>query len=262
MTRPALTTGGPEQGSGDTDMTTREQQLTEAFVALSDTLADDVDPLTLLDRLVRHSVALTSIDAAGIMLLNARGQLRPAVATEHTVELTEMWQAQILQGPCVDAYVSGIAVHAIDLPAHHERWPQFVPLAAAAGYESAHALPLLACGRPIGALNLLARHPTALDGTETRLLRALTDVTTTALMTWDRDPPRPDDITTRTQTALAGKAVFDTATGMLAATAAITPHQAGLRLIAHAERHHRRPTDLADDLVQRRITPDSILNKK
>ncbi|CAM5265505.1 GAF and ANTAR domain-containing protein [Streptomyces avidinii] len=242
-------------------MNTRERQLTEAFVALSDTLADEVDALVLLGRLTRHSVALTRIDAAGVMLVNSRGHLRPAIATEHTLELTEMWQAQIRQGPCIDAFNQGIPVHADDLEADRDRWPDFVPLALTAGYRSAHAVPLIAQCQTIGALNLLVGRPTPLDEAETHLLRALADVATTALMTWKKDGLRSEDIVTSTQAVLSGKAVFDTATGMLAATADITPAQAARHLSAFADRHHQRPTEIAADIVQRRITPQAVLGE-
>ncbi|MFJ3960795.1 GAF and ANTAR domain-containing protein [Streptomyces sp. NPDC090036] len=260
MTEPAPTRG-PEEGSSETGMNTRERQLTEAFVALSDTLAEEVDGLVLLGRLTRHSVALTGIDAAGVMLVNSRGHLRPTTATEHTVELTEMWQAQIRQGPCIDAFNQGVPVHADELEADRDRWPDFVPLALTAGYRSAHAVPLIVRGETIGALNLLAQRPTRLGEAETRMLRALADVTTTALMTWKKDSLRAEDIATRTQAVLSGKAVFDTATGMLAATADITPAQAARHVTAFAERHHQRPTDIAADVVRRRITPGALLGE-
>ncbi|MFJ9078810.1 GAF and ANTAR domain-containing protein [Streptomyces sp. NPDC102278] len=239
--------------------TSREQQLTEAFVALSDTLGDDVDPLVLLGRLIHHSVALTPIDAAGVMLVNARGGLRSAITTEHATELTEVWQAQIRQGPCIEAFTTGMPVHAIDLDTQVDRWPDFVPVARAAGYHSAHALPLSLQGQNIGALNLLGRHPTPLTAQETHLLRAMADVATTAVLTWDRQTLRPQDVTTRTQAALSGKAVFDIASGMLAATVDSTPAEAGLQLHAYAARHHQRPTDVADRLVHRTLDPQAVL---
>lgn len=64
------------------------------------------------------------------------------------------------QGSCIDAFDQGVQVHPIDLEAHHDRWPAFPPLGLAAGYRSAHAVPSIARGRPIGALNLLGRLPT------------------------------------------------------------------------------------------------------
>uniref|UniRef100_A0AAU2UXB8 Uncharacterized protein n=1 Tax=Streptomyces sp. NBC_00003 TaxID=2903608 RepID=A0AAU2UXB8_9ACTN len=47
---------------------TREQQLAQAFVSLSDTYAHDLDPVLLLDRLTAHCVHLVGADAAGVMV--------------------------------------------------------------------------------------------------------------------------------------------------------------------------------------------------
>ncbi|MER7951909.1 GAF and ANTAR domain-containing protein [Streptomyces sp. NPDC096079] len=237
----------------------REQAITEAFVSLTDTVADDVDPITLLRRLVDHCVHLTSMDAAGVMLANARGRLQSAVVTEERVELTEVLQAQVSEGPCVDAYATGEPVHADDLAESGQRWPVFTPLARAAGFSAAHSFPLQLRSQTIGALNLLARTPTPLSPQDGRLLQALVSTTTTSVLTWNREPLRPYDIVTRTQAALSVKGVLDIAAGMVAATAHITPAEAGQRLRAYAVARHQRPAEVAEDLVRRRLTPDAVL---
>ncbi|MFB6477416.1 GAF domain-containing protein [Streptomyces virginiae] len=164
-------------------MTTRERRLTEAFVALSDTLGKNVDALVLLGRLVHHSVALTHLDAAGVMLPNSRGSLRSAITTEHAAELTEIWQAETKQGPCIGAFTTGALVHVPDLGSQQDCWPDFAPLARESATK-APTLPLHHSGQIIGALNLLARRPTDLTVADNLLLRALADVaTTTAVLT-------------------------------------------------------------------------------
>ncbi|RSS46503.1 GAF domain-containing protein [Streptomyces sp. WAC07061] len=237
----------------------REQAITEAFVSLTDTVADDVDPLTLLRRLVDHCVSLTPVDAAGVMLVNARGRLQSAVVTEERVEITEMFQAQADEGPCIDAFATGEPVHADDLAVQEGRWPVFTPLARAAGFEAAHSFPLRLRDQTVGALNLLARTPTPVAPQDGRLLQALAGTATTSVMTWSREPLRPYDIVTRTQAALSSKGVLDIAAGMLAATAALTPAEAGARLRAYAASHHQRPADVADALVRRALTPQDVL---
>ncbi|MFF0549698.1 GAF and ANTAR domain-containing protein [Streptomyces sp. NPDC004311] len=237
----------------------REQAITEAFVSLTDTVADDVDPLTLLRRLVDHCVHLTGMDAAGVMLVNARGRLQSAVVTEERVELTEMFQAQASEGPCVDSYNTGDPVHAADLAGSEERWPAFTPLARAAGFSAAHSFPLRLREQNIGALNLLAGTPTSLTPEDDRLLEALVQTATTSVLTWSGETLRPYDIVTRTQAALSSKAVLDIAAGMLAATAPLTPAEAGQRLRAYAASHHLRAADVAEDLVRRRLTPAAVL---
>ncbi|MEW2135690.1 ANTAR domain-containing protein [Streptomyces sp. NPDC005409] len=62
-----------------------------------------------------------------------------------------------------------------------------------------------------------------------------------------------------TQAALAGKAVFDTASGILAATADITPSEGAHHLCTYSRRHHLRPTDVADQLVRRTLAPHTVL---
>ncbi|RST03719.1 GAF and ANTAR domain-containing protein [Streptomyces sp. WAC05950] len=237
----------------------REQAITEAFVSLTDTVADDVDPLTLLRRLADHCVRLTAMDAAGVMLVNARGRLQSVVVTEDRVELTEMFQVQVSEGPCIDAYVTGEPVHADDLATDGDRWPVFTPLAEAAGFSAAHSFPLQLRSQNIGALNLLARTPTPVPPEDSRLLQALAGTATTSVLTWSREPLRPYDIVTRTQAALSGKAVLDIAAGMLAATAHITPSEGEQKLRAYAAAHDQRPADIADDLVRRRLTPHAVL---
>ncbi|MFJ8214969.1 GAF and ANTAR domain-containing protein [Streptomyces sp. NPDC096033] len=237
----------------------REQAITEAFVSLTDTVADDVDPLTLLRRLADHCVRLTAVDAAGVMLVSARGRLQSAVVTEERVEITEMFQAQAEEGPCIDAYNVGEPVHADDLTASEGRWPVFAPLALAAGFAAAHSYPLRLRDQTIGALNLLARTPTPIEPKDGRLLEALAGTATTSVMTWSREPLRPYDIVTRTQAALSSKAVLDIAAGMIAATAQITPTEAVQRLLAYAAVHHQRPADVADALVRRSLTPQAVL---
>ncbi|MFD0268553.1 GAF and ANTAR domain-containing protein [Streptomyces sp. NPDC127106] len=241
-----------------TDMN-REQAITEAFVSLTDTLADDVDPLTLLRRLVEHCVRLTGMDAAGVMLVNARGRLQSVVVTEERVEITEIFQTQVSEGPCIDAYTTGRPVHADDLAADADRWPVFTPLARAAGFSAAHSFPLQLRSQTIGALNLLARNPAPVPPEDARLLQALAGTATTSVLTWSREPLRPYDIVTRTQAALSAKAVLDTAAGMLAASAHITPAEGAQRLRTYAIIHHQRPADVAEDLVRRHLTPQAVL---
>ncbi|MFI1715098.1 GAF and ANTAR domain-containing protein [Streptomyces litmocidini] len=148
----------------------------------------------------------------------------------------------------------------VDFAAYEERWPSFVPVARAAGYASAHALPLQVRGQRIGALNLLSHVPTSLSPSETTLLRGLANVASAAVVTWNRDLVRPTDIATRAHAALSAKALLDTATGMIAATEDITPREAARWPQAYAAQHHRRPTDVAEELVRRRMEVATVMN--
>jgi len=87
--------------------TDREAVLTRAFVELADTLVDDYDVIEVLDRLVAHSMALLSAEAAGIMLVDSHGQLRVVASSNEESDWTELMQIQADQGPCVDCVRTG-----------------------------------------------------------------------------------------------------------------------------------------------------------
>ncbi|MFJ6435432.1 GAF and ANTAR domain-containing protein [Streptomyces sp. NPDC091416] len=237
----------------------REQQLAEAFVDLTDTLARDVEPLTLLHRLTRHSLPLTGMDDAGVLLANARGDLRTAATTDDRPALTGLLTSQILRGPGADAYRTNVPVHAPVIREGAAQWPEFATLASSGDYAGAHALPLRVHGQAVGALSLLSHEPRALAPERTALVQALADVAVTAVLTWSSDPLRPADIVTRMQSTLSAKALLDTAAGMLAATGHIQPYEAARQLHAYAARTDLRPAEVADQLVRRLIEPSTVL---
>ena len=77
----------------------REHLLASAFVELADTLVDDYDVIDVLDRLVAHSVTLLAADAAGILLVDARGRLRVVASSNEESDWTELLQVQTDEGP-------------------------------------------------------------------------------------------------------------------------------------------------------------------
>ncbi|KOV70574.1 hypothetical protein ADL01_20775 [Streptomyces sp. NRRL WC-3618] len=240
---------------------TRELEITEAFVHLTDTFSPSTDPTVLLHHLVDHSLRLSSADSAGVMLSTARGGLRPMAVSDRRAELTEVFQAQSEQGPCVDAFRSGTPVYAPRLEACSERWPLFVELAARAGFAGAHALPIRVGHHTIGALNLLTEPPLALSDGELRMIQAFARVTAVSLMHWTSTPLEPHEIVTRTQAALSRKAALDTAAGMLAAAGSMSLAEAADALLSYSAGIATRPTDTARALVERTLTPDAVLGR-
>jgi hypothetical protein len=97
---------------------------------LADTPVDDHDIIDLLDQLVAHCVALLAADAAGIMLADARQQLRPVAASSEDAQTMELLQLQSDEGPCLEAYQTASLVRVPDLTQMADRWPHFVATAA------------------------------------------------------------------------------------------------------------------------------------
>ncbi|MEV0219843.1 GAF and ANTAR domain-containing protein [Streptomyces sp. NPDC050704] len=238
---------------------TREEQLAEAFVGLTDTLADGFDPVVLMDRLVGHCVEIVGADAVGIMVATARGALRTMSVSDQGAALVELFQLQTGEGPCLDCYRTRRPVDAPDLAEAGDRWPLLTPLAMRTGYRAAHALPLRVNNHTIGAVNLLLTTPGGLSPADLRLAQALADVAAVALVNWSPIPARPADILTQVQAAMAAKATVEMAQGMLAEHGRLDPAQALRALHAYSTGDGGRLTETAQAVVRRTLDPDLVL---
>lgn len=107
---------------------------------------------------------MTGADGVSITLPRD-DQLRTVAASNDTVLRMDHDQYDTGQGPCLDAAMSGEPFSSKEL-AQERRWPQFVPRARARGIESIMSTPLLAGGRPLGALNVYSRAADALAAHE------------------------------------------------------------------------------------------------
>ncbi|MFR0354891.1 GAF and ANTAR domain-containing protein [Streptomyces sediminimaris] len=237
----------------------REQQLAEALVGLADSLADDIDPVVLLDRLVLGCADLSGADAVGVMVANPRGRLRLMAVTDSRAALLEFFQLQTDEGPCVDCYRKGERVDAPDLRDGARRWPQVAPFAVEHGFQAAHALPLRVHHQTVGAVNLLLSRPGGLSSHDLGLAQALADVTAVALVNWSPHPLRPSDVSSSVQRAVAAKATVDIAIGMLVEQGDLSPAEARSALLAWSARSGRRLTDVAHGLVQRALSMAEVL---
>ncbi|MGW3202690.1 GAF and ANTAR domain-containing protein [Streptomyces sp. NPDC001135] len=237
----------------------REQQLAEALVGLADSLADDMDPVVLVDRLAHYCIEITGTDAVGIMAVSGRGELRTLAVTEDDAGELEFFQLQADEGPCLDSFREGRRIDVPDLEGSRDRWPHVTPFALRRGYRSLHALPLRVHRQTVGAVNLLLRGPGGLMPLDVELAQALSDVTAVALVNWRPELVRATDVSNRVQAALAARATVDMATGMLAETGGLSLAEAHTALRAYADGHRRRLLDTAHALVNRTLHPDTVL---
>ena len=134
----------------------RERRLAEIFVEVADSLVEDFDVIDLLHRLAARCVELLNVSAAGILLVDAHGELQIIAASDEHTRLLELFALQHDQGPCVECYRTGAARTNIDLTraATTGAWPHFAEQARATGYMTTHAIPLRLRNRVVGALNL------------------------------------------------------------------------------------------------------------
>jgi GAF domain-containing protein len=229
----------------------RELLVTKAFVELADTLVDDYDVIEVLDRLVAHSVALLSADAAGILLLDPRGQLRVVASSSEESDWTELMQIQADQGPCVECVRSGEPVTITDLDDAATRWPRFAAALAGRGsYRSVHALPLRLRGQAIGGMNLFHTRAGPLPEDDLSLGQALADVATIGILQ-ERAIRHGGVVTEQLQSALNSRIVIEQAKGVLAQLGVLTMATAFDRL-----RRYSRGHNLLLGEVARRVVAD------
>ncbi|HEU5475497.1 MAG TPA: GAF and ANTAR domain-containing protein [Actinophytocola sp.] len=229
-------------------MNASDRRVREAFVALADRLVTDFDVLDFLELLAKRCVELLEVDAAGLLLADHRGTLKLVAASTEQGRVLELFQLQNREGPCLDCYRVGRAVHAGDLAAATDRWPQFAAAARAAGFGSAHALPMRLRDGLIGGLNLFDSQPGELEQEAIDLGQALADVATIGIM-HERTVRDRDLVFGQLQTALNQRVVLDQAKGVLAEHIGTSVDDAHARLRAYARRTGRNLGELASEVV-------------
>ena len=160
---------------------TREHRIITAFVTLATSLAAGQDVTELFTSLTDECADLLGVAAAGLLLADAGGVLHLMAASSHEATALELFQLQRAQGPCLDCVHTGSAVSADDLAQETDRWPQFTPAAAAAGFASVHAFPMRLGDRVLGALNLFGAEPGPLSDADRDLAQAFADVASPGL---------------------------------------------------------------------------------
>lgn len=228
-------------------MISREERLNAAFVALADTLVSDFDVNGLLYQLASACVDLLDCDQAGILIADASQHLRVVGSSSEALRLLELFELQSNEGPCLDAYRSGVVVREPDLTAAGG-WPRFRTRAVSEGFRAVDAMPMRLRGSVLGAVNVLHRRTGGLNAADLATAQALADVATIALVQ-ERSLANMTDVAINLRRALAGQVAVEQAKGMLAERAGVSIGEAFELLRSYARRNNRRLVDVAGELL-------------
>ena len=226
----------------------RESLISSTFVQLADTLVADFDIIDLLTMLVDRCVELIGADAAGILLTDARGNLRVMAASSEQVRLLELFQLQNEQGPCIEAFTSGKPVLCEELRRNVERWPRFAPYAIDAGFASVYALPLRLRDSVIGALNLFKAQTGPIADADIQLAQAFADVASVAILQ-DQAARKSRIRDLQLANALYSRVVIEQAKGMLSEGGQIDMGAAFDLLRGYARTNNVQLTRVAEEVV-------------
>jgi ANTAR domain/GAF domain len=215
------------------------------------------------------AAAVLTVEVTGAWLNAARGAEAGHLmrATDEVSEQLAELEVTLGEGPCRDASTSGGPVLASDLAEMQavRRWPVFAPAACQAGAAAIFAFPLQVGAIRAGVMGLYRERPGSLSAFQ--LGDALIFADTATLLLLDaQDRATGDPIP---QTGPGGqpadlalhRAEIDQATGMLTEQLGVGIADAFVRLRAYAYVNDLRLTDVARDIVARRLRlhpdPDS-----
>lgn len=199
------------------------------------------------------SVAVTRarVSGAGVTMTTHPDSGRVVHVTDGVGARVEELQLTLGEGPGLDAHATRAPVLSPDLRSAEAllRWPVFAPAAVAAGAAAIFAFPLQMGAVLLGFMDLYRDEPRSLLSGELRDALLLADTATLLLI---GDAPAPG-----VEEWLGGpggyRAEIDQATGMVSAQLGVPIDEALVRLRGHAYARERRLTDVARDVVARRL---------
>ena len=230
----------------------REARLVDLFTTMADTLVDTFDVIELLQLLVDACVDLFDVEAAGLLLADDHGDLEVVASTSEASRLVEVLQVDADEGPCLECFTTGRVVSVPEVEDGPARWSRFEAGALEQGFHSVHAIPLRLRETIIGALNLLRTEPGALNERDVRAAQALADVATIGVL-HARVVQEEGFVQAQLRQALDTRVVIEQAKGVLAHQHQVSTEQAFTLLRTRARSTGTRLSDLARDVVARRV---------
>jgi GAF domain-containing protein len=239
----------------------RERAVMEAFVSLADSLVGPFDVVELLNGLTADCARLLDVASAGLLLKDRVGVLHVVAASSERTRSLELFQLQREQGPCLECYATGTPVSVASLADEADRWPRFVPVARAAGFESVHAVPMRLVDEVLGTLGLFGTRVGALHDEDLALAQALAHVASVAIVAGSAAADR-NTVVEQLQGALNSRVVIEQAKGVIAQQANLDMDQAFALLRDYARRRNLKLTDVAQTVAARRLSAQQLLTPR
>jgi len=213
-------------------------------------------------RLCEVCAEVTGMSGAGIMLMSGDVPRGSVCTTNEISALIERLQYGLGEGPCVDAYNLGRSVLEPDLAdPSTPRWLAFAESAIQAGVRAVFGFPLRVGAVRLGALNLYRDHPGPLTDEQHADALVMADVAAQAVLVLQANAP-PGKLAAELEAAADFQYEVHQASGMVAAQLEVSVGDALIRLRAYAFGNDRSLTDVARDVVARRLRFDGRSGEK
>jgi hypothetical protein len=234
----------------------------EQLARLKALLAGSPDPTSgsstvgLLQRACGAAAQTLSASGAGVTMMTDHGVRGVCAASDPSSERLEELQFTLGEGPCLDAYASRRPVLVPELNAQvMSRWPVYAPTVHEHGVRALFAFPLQVGAARLGVMDVFRDRAGALSPDELRQALLLTEITVNALLDQHEqngDNVSPDDL----DEAIEGRAELFQAQGMVMVQLGVSIGEAMVRMRAYAYSENRSLSEVARDIVARRLHLD------
>jgi len=204
-------------------------------------------------RLCAVCAEITEMTGAGIMLLTGDTPQGSVCTTNDVSALIEELQYTLGEGPCIDAHRLHAAVIEPNLAAPSTaRWAEFSRSALDAGVRAVFGFPVSVGDVHVGALNLYRDRPGPLTDDQHADAVILANVAARSIIGMQADAA-PGAIAPALEASGNFRFVVHQASGMVAAQLDVPVAEALVRLRARAFGSGRSVSDIAADVVARRL---------
>ncbi len=210
------------------------------------------------DRLCEACVVLLDVDEAAISLVFDGASSGTLGSSGAAARMYDELQFTLGEGPCLDAVAQRIPILVVDLADPQEaRWPAYGPAMLAHRIRGVCAIPVVVAGEFVGALDLFRAQPGPLPGEDLAgavTAAELAGIPLLDLLDGDLLAAVADPYSNAwAELNMLSRAEVSQATGMLVAQLGVEPAEALVRLRAHAYVTGRSATDIARDILDRRL---------
>jgi hypothetical protein len=209
-----------------------------------------------MQRLCRAAARSLPASGVGVSVVSEAGEPAVLAASDATAETLEQLQATLGEGPCRDASALGRPVHEPDLQAaSRSTWLGYAPALQSRGIQAVFSFPLRHGDASLGALDVYREQRGPLESRSSTQAAAYAEAALTVLLE-AQDRPRGPTGELPFDEALVGRFDIYQAQGMVQVQLKVSLGEAMARLRAHAYAQDRPLSDVAADILERRLVLD------
>ena len=204
-------------------------------------------------RLCAVSADAVGVSGAGIMLMSDDVPKGSICSSNGVSARLEELQFDLGEGPCIDAFEHARPVLEPDLAdSETPRWISFTPPAVASGARAVFGFPMQIGAVRLGALNLYRDEPGALTDDQHADALVMAELATHEVLAMQADAPA-GALAAELEHGGNFRFVVHQASGMVSVQLGVSVGEALVRLRAYAFANDEPLTDIATDVVARRL---------